>query len=74
MYNWFRVGPVPGPFGNGNEHYGCVQFRTGVGFRGDYWLLNKTPVQCDNYTTKFRRSSISGSLKSVTPKSYFSKC
>jgi hypothetical protein len=55
-----RVDPVPGPFGNGIEPYGCEQFRTRLGLRGEYWLLKKNPAPFDNYTTKFRRSSISG--------------
>lgn len=39
LYKWLRVDPVAGPFGNGIEPYARVQFRTRVGFRGDYWLL-----------------------------------
>jgi hypothetical protein len=55
LHNWLRLDPVAGPFGNGVEPYGCVLFRTRVGFRGDCWLLRKTPAPCDNYITKFRR-------------------
>ena len=61
LYNWLKVDPVAGPFGNGIEPYGCEQFRTRFGLRGEYCLpKKKTPAPCDNYTTKFRSSSISG--------------